>query len=160
MSRFFRTWMLFAIALGLSAPLPARSDVAQRTPILLFGGPDFEHFLGCLNCERSEAFSVWNETVDYGSTTHPHSIWNRNGVYGSPSSPWSPWNPSATTPPIAVDRVGNVYGHFTRNLSDPNRVRRQESHVARPDFERLVWLLENYDWIIAHLDEARSVLRE
>jgi hypothetical protein len=156
MSPFRGIWMLFVVALGLWAASPARADVTQRVPILLFGGADHEHFLGCLNCERSEAFSVWNESGDYGSTTHAHSIWNRDGVYGSSSSPWSPWNPSSTTPPIAVDRAGNLYGHFTRNRSDPNRVQRNDSHVARPEFELLVWFLDNYDWVITHLDEVRA----
>jgi hypothetical protein len=145
--------MPLLVVIGLWAASPAN---AVDTPILLFGGRDHEHFLGCLNCYRSEAFSVWNESVDYGSTAHPHSIWNRNGVYGSAASPFSPWNPAATTPPIAVDRAGNVYGYFTRNWSFPNRVRRHELHEARPEFNLLVWLLENYDWVITHLDEVRA----
>ena len=148
--------ILCAAVLGMWAAFPVRADTSQRVPILLFGGPDHEDFLGCLNCERSDAFSVWNESVEYGSTTHPHSIWNRNGVYGSPSSPWSPWNPSSKTPPIAVDRAGNVYGQFTRNLSNPDRVRHHDNHVAKPEFDLLVWLLDNYDWVITHLDAVRA----
>jgi hypothetical protein len=156
MPPFRGIWMLFAVALALGTPSTAPADVAQRVPILLFGGPGYEDFLGCLNCERSEPFSVWNESVDYGSTTNPRSIWNRDGVYGSPSSPWSPWNPSSTTPPIAVDRAGNVYGQFTVNRSNPNRVRRHDRHEASSEFEVLVWLQENYDWVIRNLDQVRA----
>jgi len=141
------------VALCLWAPSPAR---ATDGPLFLFGGSDRAQFLGCLNCGRNETFSVWNEKSEYGSPAHPDSIWNRSGTYGSPSSPLSPWNPRATTPPLVVDRVGNLYGYFTLNPSHPKRVRRNDSHPKWADFELLVRLLDNYDWVVNHLDEVRG----
>jgi hypothetical protein len=151
--------MPFAVALALWAPSPVRADV---DPLLLFGGPERDHFLGCLNCDPSELFSVWNEEGDYGSTTRPDSIWNREGVYGSPASPLSPWSRHATTPPFVVDREGNFFGYFTRDLSYPDRITRTRAAVdpfrgnERRIFEFLAWFLEDYDLIIANLDEIRA----
>jgi hypothetical protein len=134
----------------------ATPALATDGPIFLFGGKDLGEFLGCLNCYRSEAFSVWNESGEFGAPTSPNSIWNRSGEYGSLTSDTSPWNPRATAPPVAVDRVGNLYGYFTRNPVHPRRVRRNETHAYRDDFDLLAWLLENYDWVVTHLDEMRE----
>ena len=141
------------IVLGVCVAPPSR---ATDGPLFLFGGPNRDQFLGCLNCYRSETFSVWNERLEYGSTIHPDSIWNREGAYGSPSSPLSPWNPNAPNPPLVVDRVGNLYGYLTLNPSHPERVRRDDSHPRSADFRFLVWLLDNYDWVVTHLDEVRA----
>ena len=141
------------IVLGLWESRPAH---ATDGPLFLFGGPNRDQFLGCLNCYRSETFSIWNERFEYGSTTHPNSIWNREGTYGSPSSSLSPWNPNATNPPLVVDRVGNLYGYLTLNPSHRKRVQRNDSHPKSADFKFLVWLLDNYDWVVAHLDEVRA----
>ena len=158
MSPFRGIWMLFVVV-GLWAPSPAHAD---DNPLLLFGGPDRDHFLGCLNCDPSEAFSIWNEEGDYGSTTGPDCIWNRGGVYGSPASPLSPWSRHATTPPFVVDRKGNFYGYFTRDLSYPDRTTRTRvtgrpvTDIEQLIYEFLVWFLEDYDLIIANLDEIRA----
>ena len=76
------------LLLGL-ASAPAR---ATLNPLLLFGGPEHQDFLGCLTCDASEPYSIWNPQSDYGSPDHPHSIWNRAGPYGSTDSPHSPWS--------------------------------------------------------------------
>jgi hypothetical protein len=150
----FRNVLISAMAaLALWAPSPAG---ATDGPLFLFGGSNRDQFLGCLNCYRSETFSVWNEKSEYGSPAHPDSIWNREGAFGSRSSPFSPWNPRATKPPLVVDRVGNLYGYLTLNASHQQRVRRNDSHPKWEDFKLLVWLLDNYDWVITHLDEVRA----
>jgi hypothetical protein len=153
MSILRRIFIPSIIALALGAPSPAR---AVDGPLFLFGGSRLDRFLGCLNCYRSETFSVWNENGKFGSPEHPHSIWNRDGVYGSRTSPLSPWNPNATAPPLVVDRVGNLYGYFTLDPSHPQRIRRSERHQKWEDFDYLAWLLDNYDWVITHLDEMRA----
>lgn len=153
-SRPRRIAFLATLALCASGvPNPVR---AADGPIFLFGGTDFGDFLGCLNCDRSEAFSVWNESGEFGSPTKRNSIWNREGPYGSPTSDTSPWNPRASKPPVAVDRIGNLYGYFTRNPVHPLRVRRNDGHSYHADFDLLAWLLENYEWVITHLDEVRN----
>lgn len=133
------------------------ADLARATdgPLLLFGGPNSDEFIGCLNCYRSETFSVWNESGEYGNPESENSIWNRKGPYGSPTSPLSPWNPRSSKPPLVVDRVGNLYGYFTLNRGYPKRILRNDRHHKRGDFEMLAWLLDNYDWVVTHLEEVR-----
>jgi hypothetical protein len=144
--------LIFFVALAASG---------YERSLLLFGGQDRSVFLGCLSCSRSEAFSVWNPNSQYGSTTHPDSIWNRDGRYGAKTSLLSPWNPWAPTPPIVVDRAGNLYGQFTRNANLPGRIPRPEtlgperSSIERDNFKLLNWILDEYDGIVEHLDEAR-----
>jgi len=145
-------WAALAAAASLIAACPA---LATDGPLLLFGGPHQDEFLGCLNCYRSEPFSVWNETGEYGNPQSESSIWNTRGPYGSRASPLSPWNPRASSPPLVVDRVGNLYGYFTLDRSYPKRIRRNDTHQKRADFELLVWLLDNYEWVVTHLEEVR-----
>jgi len=148
-----RITLAIALAWLLGGAAQAR---AVDGPLLLFGGADQREFLGCLNCFRSEPFSVWNEKGEYGDPQSELSIWNRSGPYGSTTSPQSPWNPRGSTPPLVVDRVGNLYGYFTRNRSYPKRIRRNDAHQKSHDFLFLVHLLDEYEWIIEHLDDARS----
>ncbi len=133
------------------------ADHAHATdgPLLLFGGRNHEEFIGCLNCYRSEPFSVWNESGEYGNPENENSIWNPKGPYGSRKSPLSPWNPRSSIPPLVVDRVGNLYGYFTLNRGYPKRIRRNDTHQEREKFQMLAWLLDNYDWVVSHLEEVR-----
>ena len=126
---------------------PARA--ATRNKLLLFGGPELEDFLGCLTCDASELYSIWNPESDYGDPGHPLSIWNRGGRYGSADSPHSPWSRSPQSVPVVVDRAGNFCGNFTVDPSQP----------ARVTAGYLVWLLEGHDWAADHLDEVREDFR-
>jgi hypothetical protein len=147
-----RAWVALVFAAIFFA---AEHAHATDGPLLLFGGPNRDEFIGCLNCYRSESFSVWNENGEYGNPENENSIWNRKGPYGSPSGALSPWNPRASKPPLVVDRVGNLYGYFTLNRGYPKRIRRNDSHRKRDDFQLLAWLLDNYDWVVTHLEEVR-----
>lgn len=148
----------FALAMALALSIGAVANPARAVdgPIFLFGGSDLSEFLGCLNCYRSEIFSVWNESGEFGSPTSPISIWNRYGVYGSVGGAFSPWNPRASNPPVAVDRSGQLYGYFTLNPVHPDRVRYNETHSKHADFYLLAWLLENFDWVATHLEDMRE----
>jgi len=147
-----RTWATFSFVVMLMAAGHAR---ATDGPLLLFGGPNRDEFIGCLNCYRSEPFSVWNENGEYGDPENENSIWNPKGPYGSRSSPLSPWNPRSSNPPLVVDRVGNLYGYFTLNRGYPKRIRPNDTHQKRGDFRMLAWLLDNYEWVVTHLEEVR-----
>lgn len=136
---------LVLVVLGL-ASAPAR---ATLNPLLLFGGPEHQDFLGCLTCDASEPFSIWNPQSDYGSPDHPHSIWNRAGPYGSTDSPHSPWSRRPKSVPVVVDRAGNPCGNFAVDRSFPGRV--SDGY--------LIWLLEGHDWIADHLEEVREDFR-
>jgi hypothetical protein len=149
--------ILIALTIGVAIPWGTvdASKLVKGGPLLLFGGPKHEVFLGCLRCYRTDPFSVWNEKGEYGDPESELSIWNLDGPYGSGTSPMSPWNPNAETPPLVVSRNGNFYGYFTLNTRHPERVRRNDQHQDWGDFELIVWLLENYDWVITHLEEVR-----
>ncbi len=145
-------WAAFTFAVLCMSASPA---LAVDGPLLLFGGRNHEEFLGCLNCYRSEPYSVWNDRREYGDPKNENSIWNQKGPYGSRTSSLSPWNPRSSNPPLVVDRLGNLYGYFTLNRSYPKRIRRNDRHHKRGDFKMLAWLLDNYDWVVTHLEEVR-----
>jgi hypothetical protein len=132
------------LGLGLGA-----SAGATSYPVLLFGGPEHEDFLGCLTCDASEPYSIWNPNSEYGSPGHPLSIWNREGRYGSQDSPHSPWSRRPESVPLVVDRAGNLCGNFAVDRTFPGRV--------TDGF--LIWILEGHDWIADHLDEVREDFR-
>jgi hypothetical protein len=134
---------LLSLAFGAA---PAR---ATLNPLLLFGGPELEDFLGCVTCPASEFHSVWNAESDYGSPKHPKSIWNREGPYGSVDSPYSPWSRKPKSVPVVVDRAGNLCGNFVLDPAYPGRV--TDGY--------LIWLLEAHDWITEHLDQMRDEFR-
>ncbi len=147
-----RAWVTFAFTVLCVSAAPAR---AVDGPLLLFGGRDHDEFLGCLNCYRSEAFSIWNEKSEHGDPAQANSIWNQNGPYGSRKSPLSPWNPRASNPPLVVDRAGQLYGYLTLNSDHPNQIGYNYAHPKSADFRMMAWLLENYDWVVTHLQEVR-----
>jgi len=134
-------WLLVAAA------DPTRAATLNK--LFLFGGPELEDFLGCLTCNASELYSIWNPESDYGSPEHPLSIWNRQGRYGSVDSPDSPWSRSPRSVPVVVDRAGNFCGNFALDRSVPGRVR--DAY--------LIWLLEGHAWAADHLDEVREDFR-
>ena len=120
--------------------------VAQQVELLLYGGDDHDVFLGCLNCGKYDANSVWNAYGTYGSQYSSLSIWNRYGTYGSRYNSLSPWNKYSTNAPVVVDKEDNFYGYFSAN----------KYHAKRTNIEFLVTILDNYEWIIEHLDEVRQ----
>jgi len=148
-----RAWAAFILAAIFVA---AENAHAADGPLLMFGGRNRDEFIGCLNCYRSETFSVWNKSGEYGNPASENSIWNEKGPYGSRTSPLSPWNPRSSKPPLVVDRAGNLYGYFTLNRDYSKRIRRNDAHQERENFQLLAWLLDNYDWVVAHLDEVRA----
>jgi hypothetical protein len=138
-----------ALAASLLLVLGAQPARATTNRVLLFGGAEQQDFLGCLTCDASEPYSIWNPGTEYGSPTHPLSIWNREGRYGSEASPWSPWSRRPKSVPVVVDRAGNVCGNFAVDRTFPGRV--TDGY--------LVWLLEGHDWIADHLEEVREDFR-
>ncbi|WP_420345216.1 hypothetical protein [Pelagibius sp.] len=136
--------LLLAAAAGMGAgAAPAQ---AQEPDYLLYGGRDHTIFLGCLNCSRFDSDSVWNKAGAYGSEHDRSTIWSKASPYGSPYNALSPWHPHSTDAPVVRDRNGKSYGKFTRNVFDG----------ARTDVDALLWILDNYDSIIADLDSARQ----
>ncbi len=91
-----------------------QTSFAQKA-LHLYGGKDHDVYLGCLNCDKYNSYSIWNEYGTYGSKYNSKSIWNEYGTYGGEYSSYSPFNSYSSTPPIIVDKEGNSYGYFTTN---------------------------------------------
>lgn len=77
--------MLFSIIIFISINANAQSKLK------IFGGKNYDQFLGCMTCDDDEPNSIWSPLNDYGSTHKAMSIWNKNGVYGSKKSNYSPY---------------------------------------------------------------------
>lgn len=56
----------------------------------LYGGPNHDVYLGCLNCNNYDSNSIWNTYGNYGSVYNSNSIWNKYGTYGSEYNSYSP----------------------------------------------------------------------
>lgn len=100
------------VAAGLaqaSAPTYASSSRA----LLVFGGPNHDVFLGCLNCSEYASNSIFNQYSRFGSSYSSTSISNAYSQYGSKYSSHSACNEYASDPPVVVDEQGNFYGHLT-----------------------------------------------
>ena len=139
----------FAVCCLLGAGAgPTRGATLNK--LFLFGGPELQDFLGCLTCDASELYSIWNPQSDHGSPGHRLSIWNRPGPYGTVDSPHSPWSRRPQSVPVVVDRAGNFCGNFAVDRTVP----------ARVSDGYLIWLLEGHDWIADHLDEVRDDFRD
>ena len=123
--------LLIIILLLISIP-----SSGQKT-LHIYGGEGHDVYLGCLNCDRYNASSIWNEYGTFGSQYNAKSIWNEYGAYGSGYSSTSPFNSYANYPPVIVDKDGNFYGYFTVN----------EYKSKRADFKLVNIIYENYTLI-------------
>jgi len=92
-----------------------------QKPLHIYGGKDHEIYLGCLNCNKYDVSSIWNEYATYGSKYNSKSIWNEYGTYGGEYSSYSPFNSYSNAPPIIVDKEGNSYGYLTTNADKSDR---------------------------------------
>lgn len=113
------------------------SIVCNAQTLYIYGGSDHDVFLGCLNSNKYDSKSIWNEYGTYGSKYNSKSIWNEYGTYGSSYSAYSPWNDYASYPPVIVDEEDNFYGYLTINQYKYNRA----------DFSLAKYLYEYYDVI-------------
>lgn len=80
--------------------------------LYLFGGKESDVLLGCLNCDKYDSESIWNEFGKYGSKYNSQSIWNKYGTYGGSGGRFSPFN-RFSTPPKIIDAKGYFIGYFT-----------------------------------------------
>ena len=77
--------------------------MAEREEIYIFGGTQYDVYLGKFNAPPSDPASIWNENGLYGDRRNPESIWNVNGLYGNPESNLSPWNPENSNVPFLLN---------------------------------------------------------
>jgi hypothetical protein len=89
----------------VAAPLPNQ--------ISLYGGRNYDTYLGCFDCDQSAANSLHNRLGSYGSRSSSTSIWNHASDYGSQSSATSACNEFASDPPRLFDSGGAFLGELT-----------------------------------------------
>jgi hypothetical protein len=71
-----RVSIKLALVAVLFVLLPSLAG-AQEAELLLFGGDSHKVFLGCINCSKYDAASVWNAYGSHGSRYSAESIWNK-----------------------------------------------------------------------------------
>lgn len=104
------------IKLLLTTLLVMASTISSYSQTLhLYAGDNHDEYLGCLNCNKFDVNSIWNQFSTYGNRFSTNSIWNKFGTYGNKFSNESPWNRFGTKPPVVVDKDGNFYGYLTIN---------------------------------------------
>jgi len=106
----------------ISALVLASSTAYAEKKIMLFGGPNHDVYLGCLNCSDIASDSIHNDIGKYGSDISSTSIFNDIGQYGSNISQYSPCNDIASNPPVLVDEDGGFYGYLTLNDIKPKSI--------------------------------------
>lgn len=132
-----KTFLAFVIAIVFS------SSIYGQT-ILIYGGDDHDVYLGCLNCNKYESSSIWNQYGEYGSKYSSESIWNKYGEYGGQYSDNSPFSKYASSPPVLVDAEGNFYGYFTAN----------KYYSKRTSNKLALLIIENWELIAKDIGEA------
>lgn len=93
-----------------------------QSKLRIYGGKNYDQFLGCMICDGEDTASIWSPFTIYGSSHNQKSIWNVNGVYGSTTGNLSPYNPKAKYPPRVVDLNGKCIGYLTVNKNNPARL--------------------------------------
>jgi hypothetical protein len=101
----------------------------------LYGGQNYRVYLGCLNCDKYNSNSVWNEYGNYGNKYSSTSIWNSYGDYGGKYNAGSPWNAYASYPPAVVDSKGDFYGYLTVNKYESERANFQLALIIYEFYE-------------------------
>ncbi len=104
------------------APPPAEpSPVGPgQNRLEVWGGPNYEQFLGCFTCSQFDSESIHNQFGPYGSRFSSTSVWNHFSQYGSPFSTDSACNEFAANPPIVVDVETQLFVELTVNTLRPN----------------------------------------
>ncbi len=116
--------------------------------LYIFGGDDYDVFLGCINCSRYDSNSIWNSYGNYGSKYSSTSIWNKYSNYGGRYSNYSPFNRYASKPPVIVDANGNFYGYLTINKYFSNRSTSDLTDIIVEYWEKIS---EDVSWWYDHL---------
>ena len=114
-----------------SVVINAVGGSAQVVHALLYGGPSYSVYMGCLTCGSFEIDSVCSAYGTYGSNFSSKSIWNDFGSYGSPFSSYSPWNEFSHSGPKIIGTDGLFYGYFTANVFKSGR-------TTNPTFVRVL----------------------
>lgn len=97
-----------------------------NSPFHVFGGPNFDQYLGyfsCTSCQEFGSDSINNEFGRYGSPYSATSIRNQFSQYGSPYSTYSACNEFASSPPRVVSQTGVFLGELTLNQYRSNAIR-------------------------------------
>lgn len=86
---------------------------AEKEELYIFGGAQYDVFLGKFNAPPTDPASIWNADGLYGNKNNPESIWNLAGEYGKPTGKLSPWNKKTANVPFLLDEDMKDKGVFS-----------------------------------------------
>ncbi|GAA4483114.1 hypothetical protein GCM10023157_24550 [Gluconacetobacter asukensis] len=78
---------------------------------MIYAGPLYREFLGCLNCDQYDGNSIWNGYSpygwdnDYSDHSHFHTYFQQHG-------PFSACDPFARQSPRILDNHNKFYGYL------------------------------------------------
>lgn len=87
--------------------------MAEKEELYIFGGTQYDVYLGKFNAPPTDPASIWNENGLYGNKNNPDCIWNVTGTYGNPKSKLSPWNPKTANVPFLLTDEMKDRGTFS-----------------------------------------------
>ncbi|MDR3439114.1 hypothetical protein [Telmatospirillum sp.] len=98
----------------LSPPAQAQGAITQPR-MQIYAGPLHREYLGCLNCDRYDVNSVWNDFGPFGwDNGYPNA--SRFATYRLPHGRYSACDPFASDPPILLDTSGKDYGRLNISM--------------------------------------------
>ncbi|MTJ79902.1 MAG: hypothetical protein F8N37_02615 [Telmatospirillum sp.] len=89
--------------------------------MMIYAGPLYREFLGCLTCDQYEVSSVWNGQSPFG-WDNGYADNSHFATYRAPHGRYSACDPFAPEPPILVDVAGHGYGRLNISKVRPDSV--------------------------------------
>lgn len=138
---FIKTLIIVSVLLGCSKISTSEENYHYNVPsgtiLLIYGGKNYDDYLGKINANRFDSESIWNQYGKYGNCYNSQSIWNKYSTYGNKYNNCSPFNDYASNPPILVDKQGNFYGYFTSNKYKSQRANLKLIDIICENYEEI-----------------------
>jgi hypothetical protein len=99
--------------LGLATPPDAAfaQGVITQPRLMIYAGPLYRDFIGCLNCDQYDVNSVWDGYSPYG-WDNVYSDYSHFYIYREPHGPYSACDAYAAHPPRIIDNQNRFYGYL------------------------------------------------
>lgn len=117
-------WAGLCLALLAPSLMPCTlqaQEAITRQKLVIYGGPLFREFLGCVNCDPYETDSVWNKYSPLG-WENSYSDYSHLYVYRQAHGVYSACDPFASSPPRVVDPQNKFYGYLNISKVRPEGI--------------------------------------
>jgi hypothetical protein len=112
---------LALLALCMKPGATQAQEAITRQKLVIYGGPQFREFLGCVNCDAYEADSVWNIYSPLG-WENSYSDYSHLHIYREPHGVYSACDPFASSPPRVLDPQNRLYGYLNISKVRPEGI--------------------------------------